>query len=463
MILTKVNYSKDSAFKIFLKCAIPSVIAMFFASIATMVDGIFVGQNLGVDGLSAVNLITPIFMLLVAFAGMIAVGGSVQVSMYLGNKNKQFASRVFTTSVILLVLFGLVFGTITFFSAKSILSLFDASATLIDYAVKYIQPFAYTLPLLFLFFSLDNFLRVCKKIKTSLLLNILAALINILLDWLFLAHLGLGIEFAAYATAISFSVPSIIVVIIFATKKLDLHYTKPVFYKKLLFNIFFNGSSEFLSNSASSFISLIINGVLLSLAGAVGVAAYSAVLYIDSIVQPLLFSLSDSVQPAISYNIGKKDHKKISSIVIITSVAAAIISLVVFVVMLSAPKALVSLFAESGELEMISLATSGVIIMSFSYLVIWLNIAASSFFTSVNRPMFSLIIMMSQIVVFPLIFIFILPNVMGVNGVFYTMLFSIIIAFIIASVLITIFIKKKMIYKIQVDESILDEQIAENS
>ncbi len=437
-----INYKDSSPLKIFAKCAIPSMISMFFISIVTVVDGIFVGRFIGQDAMAAVNIVMPIFFIMFAVADMVAIGSSVQVSIALGREDNKLANRIFSTCLALLVLIGVIFALIFGFAGESIIRLMGADEKLIALSVDYMMPIVYLLPLIMLFFSIDNYLRVCGKQNISLFMIVFSSCINIFLDWLFIGKFGYGISSAAWATGISFSLGAVIGLATFMLGKQKLQFTLPKIPIKTLGNIFYNGSSEFLSLATSSLIMIAMNAVLLNIGGAVAVASFSAVMYIDSMIKPILFGMADSIQPAVSYNLGAKNAKKITGLVAINFISSAIISAVLFLVMIFCAKDLVGLFANDPDGDMMQIATKGLLIIAPTYLVAWFNIGASSLFTGLNKPLYSLITMGLQAIILPIIFLSTLPAAFGIDGVFMTMLLPQLITFCLVLILFIMLIKK---------------------
>ncbi len=228
--------------KLFLKLAIPGLISMAFSLLGIIIDGAFVGRYLVSDALAAINLILPIAAITFALGDMLAIGSSVKISIKLGEKDELSASRIFSASLLLISLLGLLISCLALTNVDKIISFFISDQSLATYAYDYVYVFLIFLPLIMPFFAIDNYLKACGKIKFSMYLNIFCAISNIILDFILIGYLNLGIEWAAFATIIGQVACVIIVLIPFALNKYALKFTLPIISLNDLIGIAYNGS-----------------------------------------------------------------------------------------------------------------------------------------------------------------------------------------------------------------------------
>ncbi len=421
--------------KLFFKLAIPGIVSMIFASLGMIIDGIFVGRFIGSDALVAVNLVMPVLMILFALGDMIAVGSSVKISIKLGKQDEKGANQLFTASLLTVFLLGIVITIFGLVFMDSIIYAFVQDQNLASLARDYAKVFIFYLPFVIPFFAIDNYLRICGKIKFSMYLNIGVAVLNILLDAILVGYLGLGIEYAALATIIGEGIAVIIALIPILLKKYTLKISSP----KMSFNevkgIVSNGSSEFFNNVSSSFLAILINGLLLNLGGVTAVASYAIILYIDNLLLSILYGMQDSIQPAISYNLGAKKIGRILKLFKFNCIVAFIISIISMVMIYLFPEFLISIFTEDANSQIVETAKMALLLYAPSYLFTWFNMVASAFLTGFDRPKESLTIMLLKAVVFPIISLFVMTNIMGANGVYITPTISGALAFIVALVI----------------------------
>lgn len=168
-------------------------------------------------------------------------------------------------------------------------------------------------------------------------INIAVSIFNTILDAILIGYFKLGIEYAALSSDLSMLIGTLIFLYPFIMKKVVLKFTKPKVDVKEILYIIYNGSSEFFSNISGSIMAIITNGFLLYYGGPVGVAAYSIVMYIDSLISPVLFGMIGSIQPVISYNYGAKNYKRITKFFKITCIAGFTISVLTMIIMFMFP------------------------------------------------------------------------------------------------------------------------------
>jgi len=412
-------FLKLSPTKLFFRCAVPAVITSVFGALYSVVDGIFVGRFLGEDALAAINLIMPVVMIVESISNMIATGSSVNISMLLGEKKQEEASRIFTFSICFIAAFSCVISLLGVFLARPFTALLAPGATeeSIDLGAKYLRVFAAFGPLIPIYFATDNYLRVCGKEKLSMILTVVTQVLNVVLDFLLIAVFHQGIQAAAVASCISIALGSVITLLLFTKKRMDVYYTKPTVKIQRFLRIIANGFSEFFSNIASSVMSIVMNLFLLKYGGTTAVAAFSIVMYVDSIIGMFSFGICDSLQPAISYCYGAGELDRMRAIFRRVLVATVIVSGAAFFFMLFAGPAIAPIFMEPGDETLKEVSITAIRIFAFSYLAGWIDMTYSSYFTALDKPMRSLIVSLFGTVVFPIAFLFILTQLYGLNGV----------------------------------------------
>lgn len=171
-------------------------------SIYYIVDGIFVGKFLGSEDLAVMGLIMPFVIISFALTDMIAIGSSVRISLALGKGKPKEASILFSTSLVVTFIFSCFIAMCAFFLALFLIDLLAISESSKVKAKEFVSIFVYFTPLIMFYFALDNYLRICAKNMYSMLINILMALCNIFLDYLFIVVFGWGLFSAALSTCI---------------------------------------------------------------------------------------------------------------------------------------------------------------------------------------------------------------------------------------------------------------------
>lgn len=449
-------FEKLSPTKLFFRCAVPSMITMAFVALYQIADGLFVGRFIGGDALAAVNLTMPIIMMVFAFSNMIATGASVRISVLLGEKNREEASRVFSFTIKIIFLLSCVLGLPGFFFSEQFVKLLSPGATeqAIKYGVTYIRIYAIFSPLIPIGFATDNFLRVCGKEKLSMWLGIGTQALNIVLDVILIAFLGQGIWAAAFTSCLAMALGSIITLLLFTKKRMDLYYTGKNISASKFFLILANGSSEFFSNISASVMSVVFNFFLLKYGGTTAVAAFSVIMYVDSIIGMLVFGMCDSLQPAISYCYGAGLIHKVKAIFKRIILCAVVLSALSMLFMMFVGRYVAPIFIKPGDTELLSVSIVAMEIFSLSYMTGWVDMCFSSYFTALERPARSLLTSFFGTLVFPIFFLFILTPIWQLNGVWLTSVIAC-TASAILTVILALTMKQKSIKSIDTKMEVL--------
>lgn len=405
--------------KLFFRCAVPSMITMAFGALYQIADGLFVGRFIGGDALAAVNLIMPIIMIVFGFSNLIATGASVRISILLGEKNREEASQIFTFTLKVLFFMSCILGILGLLFANPFVRLLAPGATeqAIEYGITYTRVYAVFAPLMLISHATDNYLRTCGKENLSMWLSIATQGLNIILDVILIVFLGQGIFAAAFTSCIAMALSSVVTLLLFRKKRMDLYYTSGKVKKAVFFRILTNGSSEFFSSIAMSVMSIVFNFFLLKYGGTTAVAAFSVIMYVDNFVGMFLFGMADSLQPAISYCYGAGLIHKVKAIFRRIILGAIILSVASFLFMMFAGQYVAPLFVKPEDTELLAVSIIGMKLFSLSYLTGWIDMCLSSYFTALERPIRSLLTSFFGTLVFPIATLFALTPALKLNGV----------------------------------------------
>ena len=404
--------------QLFIKFAIPSLVSMLFSGIYMMCDGMFVGKVIGSKALAAINLVFPIIMIVFAVSDMIVVGASVKIGIKLGERRLKEASNIFSIAILLMFIIDIIFIIIGLAFTKDIIFILIKDRQLAQLSYRFVYVFILALPIIAPFSALDNYLRLCGKVNLSMWVNIFVSILNTILDIIFIGYFKLGIEYVALSSVLSMFIGTLIFLYPFIMKKVALRFTKPKVNAKDILYIIYNGSPEFLNNISGSIMSIITNGFLLNYGGSVGVAAFSIVMYIDTLISPLLFGVIGCIQPVISYNYGARNYKRITQFFKITCIVGFTISIATMSITLMFPDFLVGLFSSKSDVEIIRMGKIALLLSAPSYLFNWFSMIVVSFLTGLEKPTESIVVMLLESVMIPLILTVVLTKVIGVYGIF---------------------------------------------
>ncbi len=403
--------------KLFFRCTVPAMVGMGFSVIYSVTDGIFVGRFIGQEALAAVNLVMPLIMIITALSDMIATGSSVRISILLGQDDNVEASRVFSVCLACITTVSSILGMAGFVLAQPLVGLMGADGATAECAVEYLRIFSLFMPLCSIYYSTDNYLRVCGKVHLSMTINIVCSLLNIVLDLLLIVVLKQGLWSAAVASCASMSLGAVWSLIPFVRKQLPLMFTRGKIAIRQMVTILTNGSSEFFVSIAGSLFAVVINVVLLGLDGATAVAAAAIVEYVESITGMVIHSMTDALQPAISYCFGAGLLRRMKKILGVMMGTSAFLSLLAMLFLLFGGKLLLPFFIKEGDAALYNVSLRALQLYALSYLVNWIDGTLSGYMTAVERPWHSLAISLLGTFVYPLLFLVILVPILQLDGI----------------------------------------------
>lgn len=401
--------------KLFFHAAIPGVISMFSMSIYSIIEGVFIGQFAGGEAFAAMNLAMPLVMINFALADMVGVGSSVPISIALGQKDEDRASNLFSAAVLLIFLMAALTGSVMFTFAPKIIALMGAEDRVAELAVTYLRIAAAMGPLVTLVFAMDNFLRISGFVRGSMLLNVFMSCLQISLLVVFVVVLRMGLIGSCLAVHIGMVSCTFIAIIPFLLGKSVLKFRRPRFSMQMLKQIVACGSPTFLNNIAGRLFSLIMNTLLIRLGGTNAVAAFSVLMYSSDLVQPMLYGLCDSMQPAIGYNWGAQSYQRVKALAKCVFTATAVVSAFAITLMFHFPRQISSIFVAASDTALLDLSAHALKLFSVEFLFWWFGYTTQSFYNAIQKPKNAAILTVSTAIVFPLVMVAVLWP-LGLDG-----------------------------------------------
>lgn len=404
-----IQLSDHFTYKKLIRFAFPSIIMMIFTSIYGVVDGIFVSNFVGKTQFAAVNIIFPFIMICGAVGFMIGTGGTALVSKTLGEGDKEKANRLFSMLIYITLIFGAVIAVFSTVFLHPIAVMLGAENEMADYCVRYGRIILPALPMFMLTNIFQSFLITAERPKLGLYITVAAGVTNMVLDAVFVALLGWGLEGAAAATMFSQIVGGIVPLVYFIRpKNSKLRLTRVTFDGFALLRTCINGSSEFVTNISFSIVNILYNYQLLALAGENGVSAYGVIMYISFIFISVFLGYALSVTPIVGYHYGAENREELKNLfkksVVIISVFA--VTLTILAELGATP---LSLIFVSYDKELLALTVRAVMLYSLSYLLAGFNIFGSAFFTALNNGTVSAAISFLRTLVFQIASLILVP------------------------------------------------------
>ena len=377
---------------------------------------------------------------------MIGTGGTALVAKHLGEKDENQARRVFSMMMILTLILGVSISVLGIIFADKMALLLGADIEMLDYCVTYART-CLIFNTMFMFQNVfQSFLVTAERPKLGLVVIVAAGCTNMLLDFLFIAVFQLGVVGAALATGLSQTVGGLLPLIFFLKKNngSKLHMVRTRLELRPVLQACSNGASELMTNISSSVVSMLYNHQLLTLAGENGVSAYGVLMYVSFIFAAVYIGYSIGTAPIVGYNYGAQNHTELRNIRV-KSMRSMLIGGVIMVSLaeLLAP-VLAGIFVGYDK-ELFDMTVHAFRLFSFTFLLSGFNIWCSSFFTALNNGAISAAVSFLRTLVFQLAAVLILPIFFKLDGVWFSVAFAEVCAFII-SVIFLIAKRKKYNY-----------------
>lgn len=405
--------------RLFMKYALPGVAGLLFLGIQSVIDGIVLGRFVGANALASVNLVLPCYSLISAFAIVMGIGGQTLVSISLGRGDKQEANDALRSVFVFLLGMSVVVSLVIFLSAGKIASFLGANEVLLPDAVHYIRALVPFFPLLCAMFFGDYIIKAMGHPLYATSVMGMTVVLNIVLDLVFVAVLGWGVMGAGLATGIAFTMGACFNVPRLFSRHEVVAVQRGRYDQRLVWNAFYNGSSEGMSELSVAITVFLFNITMMRYLGESGVAAFTAINYILFIGTTVFLGISDGIIPIIGYNYGARQQERIKSILKLAARTNSLIGIGLFLLLLLFGEQVIGLFFKDHGSEAFEIASRGVSIYCFAFLLCGLNILASSYFTAIGNAKISIIISALRGLVFVGIGILVLPAVFGIDAIWY--------------------------------------------
>lgn len=426
-----------------MRFTLPSIASMIFASIYGIVDGFFVSNYVGKIPFAGLNIIMPFIMMLGAVGNMVGLGGSALIGKTLGEGNCEKANRLFSFFTYFMAGAGLVLAILGNIFLPQIAVALRAEGEVLQNAILYGRICLCGLVFLSLQYTMQGFLVTAEKPHVGFLVTVAAGATNMVLDALFIVVFKWGLAGAALATVLGQLVGAGVPILLFASRKNNwlLRLGKAKFDGRSLLKACSNGSSEFLSNVSMSVVGMLYNTQLLKYAGNDGVVAYGVLMYVNMIFIAVFFGFTVGVSPIFSFNYGASNTTELKSLFkkCATIIGAASLTMLLSAELLARPLALIFTSYDEKLLEMTIHAFS---IYSISFLFCGVGIFGSALFTSMNNGLISALISFIRTVILQAAFVFILPMLWKLDGIWWSAVFAEGIAAMISITFIIAYRKK---------------------
>ena len=379
---------------------------MLSSAIYEIADGIFVGQILGEEAFAAINLAMPFVIMLFAFGDMVGVGSSVPISISLGAKKRDRANNIFTCAVLMILIGAALIGAGFWILAPWMMELMGADATLRDMASDYLRMFALFAPFGTILFAVDNYLRICGKVKSSFALNLFTSTFGCILEFTMLAIWHMGTLGAGLAFSLAISTGAVLALVPFMMNKMLLRFVRPRFSFALFKEILLSGTPAFLNDVAGRITMILLNFELMLQAGVRAVSVYGFLIFAGSFIFPLLYGICDALQPAVGYNWGAQRFDRIRKLEGYIFITVGLIACLMACIMGFFPDFCTRLFiADAGE-DILALSRDAFFFYAISYLFRWFPLCTQSLLTAVEKTKLASVLSFCSVTLLPIVVLY---------------------------------------------------------
>lgn len=412
------SFEKPMNYPQYLKHLVPSVLTMIFLSFYTTIDGFFVSRYVGSDALAGINIVVPVTCVIFGVAVMIATGAGALIGERMGERRVEEANRIFSFMCCALVVFSIAFTVLGLVFLTPIVRFLGTSERLMQHVVPYAMVvFGGTLPMVFKLFF-EYLVRTDGNSNVGLMMSVTGLVLNIVMDYLLVGAAGLGTLGAALGTCISITASALIGFVYFL-KFSRLKFSRPHFDWKILVKSCVNGSSEMLTEFSTGITTFVFNIMILKYYGEDGVAAVTIIMYIYYFFISFYMGVAVATAPVISYNAGAKNGGKIRETLKHSFFTIGVTSLVIVAISLFGGPSIIGFFVDSGNVFEITWA--GLKLFTPVFLFIGINVFLSGYFTALGDGLISAVISSLRSLIFVIILIILLPQAIGVSGIWLTM------------------------------------------
>lgn len=398
------------------KYIFPNILSMAGISVYILADTFFISVAEGTDGITALNIVLPLYGIIYALGAMLGVGAATRYALHKAVGNKS-ADEYFSNSFMWSLIISLPFVIMGFTMPDTILTLMGADAKILQVGLDYIKIVLWCTPFFILNYTFTSFVRNDGAPNIAMAATLISGGFNIVFDYILMFPMRMGIAGAALATGISPIVSMLICMCHYLSKKNTIKFVKKLPSVHKLIESCKLGMVAFVGEISSGITTLVFNFILLDLAGNIAVAAYGVIANTAIIVTALLNGVAQGLQPLASEMHGKNDlisEKKIyrSSLKI-----AIVISLIAIVFIFAFPHLPVNLFNSENSSVLSLYATKGIKIYFTGFFIAAVNIVVAAFYSATDKARESSVIAISRGVVAIVVFAFILSKLFGITGV----------------------------------------------
>ncbi|MBF7082918.1 MATE family efflux transporter [Desulfallas sp. Bu1-1] len=403
------------------KFSLPAITGMLVNALYNIIDRIFVGRGVGPLAIAATTVAFPIMLIMMGVSILIGVGATALISIRLGEQKKEEAERVAGNGMIMLIILPLILTAVYFLFSEPILKIFGASEDVFPYARDFTQIIMVGSVLGSIGMGMNNFIRAEGNPGFAMFTQIIGALINGVLNYIFIFRLGLGIKGSALATVCAQFISATWVLGYFGSGRslVKIRLKNLKLQLPILTGIMSIGFAPFAMQITNSVQQLILNKTLMSYGGDLALSAVGIMMSIGALVFMPILGISQGAQPIIGFNYGARQYHRVKETLKKAVVAGTCIALAFYLVIHIWPNQIAGLFSKD-NITLTRLTAHAMLVFFAMLPVIAFQIICSHYFQAVGKPVQSTILALSRQVLLFIPLLLILPRIWGIEGVWRT-------------------------------------------
>ena len=404
------------------KYALPAIIAMTATSLYNIVDSIYIGHGVGALALGALTVAKPFMDICAAFGSLVGVGASSLLAIYLGQKDYDRANRVLGNVIVMNIILSAIVMVVGLIWLDPILMAFGASEDTLLYAREYMEIILYGNILTHIYFGLNAMLRSAGHPRFSMVATLVAVVVNIILDPIFIFGLDMGVRGAALATVISQGVAVVWQFTKFMDKNELVRFHRGIWRlnRHITTRALAIGMSPFLYNIAHCFVVIIINNQLKNFGGDMAIASYGVINRLTFVFAMMVMGLNQGMQPISGYNYGAKKYDRMLQSFYLTCAYATGVMGIVFILGECFPDMMTRMFTHDPVL--IDLTIKPMRIICSTMLIIGFQMVTGNLFTSIGRAGKAIFLSLTRQVLYLIPLVLWLPTLFDIpiDGVWWS-------------------------------------------
>lgn len=440
---------EEKTTKLLGKFAVPSIISMLVGSLYNIVDQFFIGRSVGELGNAATNISFPLSICCVAIALLFGIGGASAFNISMGKGEKEKAVYYLGNSAVMQFGCGVVLGIITLLFLEPMLRFFGSPDNVLEYAKDYTRIIAFGFPFLILATGSGHLIRADGRPQIAMVCNLTGAVINTILDALFIFKFNWGMEGAALATIIGqiFS-GSMTLWYLSHCKTVKIHKKHLRIQRSKLGRIVSLGTAPCGNQLAMLVVQVVMNKSLkyygsLSVYGeAIPIACAGIITKVNMVFMAFIIGISQGLHPIVSFNYGAGKYRRVRTAYLQAIICGFFLAMAAFLMFQFAPRQIISIFGDGSE-EYYQFAINYFHVFLFSTFINFMQPISSNFFTAIGKPGRGVFLALTRQIIFLLPLLVIFPLFMGIDGIMYAGPIADFLAGIVAIIMIGRELKRK--------------------